>query len=36
MWSDPKPTLEGWADNIERGTSYYYGKNAIEYFLNRN
>jgi len=36
LWSDPKSDLEGWSDNLERGISYYYGKNVVDLFLNKN
>lgn len=36
LWSDPKASIDGWSDNEERGISYYYGKNVIDLFLNRN
>ncbi len=36
LWSDPKPSTDGWSDNLERGISYYYGKNVIDLFLNKN
>lgn len=36
LWADPKQGLDGWTDNLERGISYYFGKNVVEYFLNRN
>ena len=36
LWSDPKPSIDGWSQNMERGVSYYYGRNAIECFLKRN
>lgn len=36
LWSDPKPSIEGWCENMERGISYYYGKNVIDLFLNKN
>lgn len=36
LWADPKTTIEGWADNVERGIGYYYGRNVIDYFLTRN
>jgi|688.fasta_scaffold200926_2 serine/threonine-protein phosphatase PP1 catalytic subunit len=36
LWSDPKPSTDGWSDNFERGISYYYGRNVIDLFLNKN
>ena len=36
LWSDPKPSTDGWSDNFERGISCYYGKNVIDLFLNKN
>jgi serine/threonine-protein phosphatase PP1 catalytic subunit len=36
LWSDPKPAAEGWSDNMERGISYYYGRNVVELFLTKN
>jgi hypothetical protein len=36
LWADPKTGQEGWSDNLERGISYYYGRNVVDYFLARN
>lgn len=36
LWSDPKTTSDGWSDNFQRGTSYYYGRNVIDSFLSKN
>ena len=36
LWSDPKPEIEGWIDNQERGISYYYGRNVIDLFLKKH
>jgi len=36
LWADPKVDCEGWSDNNERGISYYYGKNAVDSFVNKN
>ena len=36
LWADPKADCEGWSDNFERGISYYYGKNVVDIFVNKN
>ena len=36
LWSDPKPEIEGWVDNPERGISYYYGRNVMDLFLKKH
>lgn len=35
LWSDPNQ-MEGWSDNKERGTSYYFGPDVVNEFLNKN
>ncbi|CAK4147231.1 unnamed protein product [Aphanomyces euteiches] len=36
LWSDPDPYVHGWAENVERGTSFTFGADAVKAFCKRH